>query len=288
MMFKGLGRTASAIAASSALLMAGCSHGVAQGPAFLPQSQPFAAGGFMRPDATGTTVKSIVWGKLPAAKAGKAFKKPAAVTITAKGSNGKPITGAYAKPITLSDSDKTGATVLQINGKPASKKNALTSSTDKVTLKYTGLAIKPATFDANSKGAKAGKATFTPALANIVYAGPKVSSAAEIDLTSSTPSTSGYSGSFTATQAGWTGKFKKAFTYAGSAIAGFTNNCATSYAITPGSGALGTAYTVKGKTGAVAGECAMTVSGGGGKTLRVVLTFTTTSVGINGKQAPNQ
>jgi hypothetical protein len=286
-MFKGLGFTASAIAASSALLLSGCSHGVAQGPSFMPQAQPFAASGFMQPNA-GTAIKSIVWGKLPGGTAGKAFAKAVAVTITAKGSNGKPITGAYAKPITLSDSDKSGATVLQINGKPASKKNALKSSTDKVTLKYTGLAIKPATFEAKSAGAKTGKATFSPTLANIAYAGPKVSSAAEIDLTSATPNTTGYSGAFTATQAGWTGSFKKAFTYTTAAITGFTNNCATAYVITPGSGALGTAYTVKGKTGAVAGECAMTMTGGAGKTLRVVLTFTTTSVGVNGKQAPNQ
>jgi hypothetical protein len=287
MMFKSLGLKASVIAASSALLFAGCSHGAAQGPSFMPQAQPFAAGGFMLPDA-GTAIKSIVWGKLPAGAAGKAFAKPIAVTITAKGSNGKPIKGAYAKPITLSNSDKSGATALLINGKPASKKNALKSSTDKVTLKYTGLAIKPATFDAKSAGAKAGKATFSPVLANIVYAGPKVSSAAEIDLTSSTPATTGYSGAFTATQAGWTGSFKKAFTYTTATITGFANNCATAYVITPASGAVGTAYTVKGKTGAAAGECAMTLTGGVGKTLRVVLTFTTTSVGVNGKQAPNQ
>ena len=287
-MFKGLSLKVSALAATSALLIAGCSHGVAQGPSFLPQSQPFAASGFMRPNTTGTPVKSIEWGKLPAATAGKAFKKPVALTITAKGSNGKAITGPYAKPIKLTDSDKTGATVLQINGKPASGKNTLNSSTDDVTLKYTGLAIKPAKFNASTKGAKAGKATFSPTLVDIVYSGPKVSSAAEIDLTSSTPSTAGYSGAFTATQAGWTGSFKKPFKYATSAVAGFTNNCATAYVITPGSGALGTSYTVKGKSGAAAGECALTLTGGGGKTLRVLLTFTTTSVGVNGKQATNQ
>jgi hypothetical protein len=288
MTFKGFAFRASTLAMSSALLLAGCSHGVAQGPAFLPQSQPFAASGFLHPATTGTAVKSIEWGKLPAATAGKAFKNPVAVTITAKGSDGKVITGAYAKPIKLTDSDKTGATVLQINGKPASGKNTLNGSTDNVTLKYTGLAIKPAKFKASSKGAKADKATFSPALADIVYSGPKVSSAAEIDLTSSTPSTAGYSAAFTATQAGWTGSFKKPFKYATSAVAGFANNCATAYVITPGSGALGTSYTVKGKSGAAAGECALTLTGGARKTLRVLLTFTTTSVGVNGKQATNQ
>jgi hypothetical protein len=281
MTFKGFG-LASVIAAASALSIAGCSHGSAQGPSFVPQSQPFAAGSFMHPDA-GTAIKSIVFGKMPAASSGKAFAKAAAITVTANGSNGKPIKGAYAKPIVLSDTDKTGATVLQINGKTASAKVTLTKSTDKVTLKYTGLAIKPATFNATSAGAKAGKATFSPTIANIAYSGPKVSAAAEIDLTSTTPSTTGYSGAFTATQAGWTGSFKKPFTFALSVVNGFTNNCASAYVITPGSGVLGTAYTVKGKTGAAAGECALTLTGGAGKTLRVLLTFTTTSVGVNGK-----
>ena len=164
----------------------------------MPQSQPFAAGGFAHPDAAGTAIKTIAFGKLPAAAAGKAFAKPAAITVTATGAGGK-ITGAYAKPIVLANSDKTGATLLQINGKTASPKVTLKASTDKVTLKYTGLAIKPATFGAVSPGAKAGKATFSPVLANIVYTGPKVSAAAEVDLTSTTPSTAGYSGAFTAT-----------------------------------------------------------------------------------------
>ena len=70
MTFKGFGR-ASVIAVASALLVAGCSHGAAQGPSFVPQSQPFAAGGFAHPDA-GTAIKSIAFGKLPAAAAGKA------------------------------------------------------------------------------------------------------------------------------------------------------------------------------------------------------------------------
>ena len=286
-MNKALGLKVSIAAAASALLIAGCSHGAAQGPSFMPQSQPFAASSMMHPDA-GTAIKSIAFGKLPAATAGKAFAKPAPITVTAKASNGKVITGTYAKPITLSDSDKTGATLLQINGKTASAKVQVKSSTDKVTLKYTGLAIVPATFSATSSGATAGKATFTPTLANIAYTGPKVSSAAEIDLTSTTPATSGYSGSFTATQAGWTGSFHKAFTYTTAAVGGFTNNCASAYVIAPGSGVVGTAYTVSGKSGAVAGECTLTLTGGAGKTLKVLLTFTTTSVGVNGKHTPNR
>jgi hypothetical protein len=233
-------------------------------------------------------VKTIVWGKLPTGKAGTAFKKPVKIAVTAKGSNGKPISGAYSQPITIKNSDNTGATTFFVNGK---KGSSLKSSTDVLTMKYSGLAIVPATFTASSKSAnKPAKATFKPTLTNIVYTGPTVTGP-EIDLTSTTPATSGYSGAFTATQTGWTpSPYKKPFKYAFAAIAGFANNCpgtaTPAFSVTPLSGKPGTAFTVTAAATAVAGECAMTLTGGGGKTLAVVLTFTTTSVGVNGRSAP--
>ena len=286
MVFKSLGLKASAVAASSAFVLAACSGGGARlAPTYMPQTAPFAMPGIVSP-AAGTAVKKIVWGKLPKATAGKAFAKPVAVTITAKGSNGKPISGAYASPILLTNSDKTGASVLLVNGKPASNKNGLTSSSDKLTLKYSGLAIVAATFNAASGKTKA-KANFAPALANIVYTGPSVSGP-EIDLTSTTPATPGYQGNFTATQAGWTpNPFKKPFKYAFAAVGGFANNCSTAFTVTPASGKPGTAFTVKAKAGAAAGECTMTLTGGANKKLAVLLTYTTTSVGVNGEQAPH-
>jgi hypothetical protein len=256
-------------------------------PAFAPQStfmnQSFAADPF----AT-AGIKSIAWGKLPAAAAGKALKK-VKLTLTVKGSNGKAIKGTYPTPITLSNTDKSGATKLFVNGKAASKKNTVKKSTDKITLTYSGLAIAQVTFQAAAKGVKKpAKAKFKPTLSAITYTGPTVT-VPEIDLTSTTPATTGYSGAFTAAQIGWSNSpYNKKFTYALSAVAGFANNCATAYTISPASGGGGGPFTVSGKAGAAAGECTMTITGGVGQTLAVLLTFTTTSVGVNGQHAPNQ
>jgi hypothetical protein len=241
----------------------------------------------MFPDA-GTAIKSLKWGKMPAGTAGTKFKKPATIVLTALNGAKKAIKGAYSNPITLTDPDKSGATTLLVNGKPASKKNTVKDSTDKITLKYTGLAVAPVSFSAAAKGVKAVKGTFAPKLSAIVYTGPKVGAAAEIDLYSTTPATPGYTGSFTATQAGWTGTFKKNLTYAFAAVSGKTNNCPGSggpaYTVTPASGAAAASgYAVTATASAPAGECMMTMTGGGGATLSVLLTFTTSGIGINGQ-----
>ena len=138
---------------------------------------------------------------------------------------------------------------------------------------------------ASAKKAKSGKAIFKPVASAIVYTGPKVSAAPEVDLYSTTPATAGYSATFTATQAGWTGSFKKAFTYSFAAVTGKTNNCpggsGPAYTVSPGSGALGTSYTVTATANAPAGECLMTMTGGAASTVKVLLTFTTSGIGIN-------
>jgi len=118
---------------AAAIALTACSGGVNRytpslSPGFAPQ-----AGWLVTPDA-GTTIKSIVWGKIPAGTAGKAFPKPVKLTLTAKGSKGK-ITGAYANPISLTTSDKLKAVTLLINGKPASKTNTVKASTDVITMK---------------------------------------------------------------------------------------------------------------------------------------------------------
>jgi len=254
-------------------------------PGFAPDSAQFAAPAFSV-DAPKPSIKTLTWGKSPAGTAGTAIKA-AKLTLTAKGSNGKALTGTYPAPITLANSDKSGATTLLINGKPASKKNLVTKSTDKITLKYTGLAIAPVTFTASSKGVKKpAKAAFAPKLAAIVYTGSLVSNAPEIDLPNAT---GGTTATFTATQAGWTGSpFNKAFTQAFAAVSGFTNNCATAYTITPASGAAGTSFTVSIVANAPAGECLLTLGGGAGQTKSVLLTYATTGVVINGTRAPNR
>jgi hypothetical protein len=288
--FKGFGWKASVTAAVSALLLSACAGGSSSPvtPAFAPQARSLA-GQPDRFEGAGATaaIKTLVWGKAPVGAAGTAIAG-AKLTLTAKGSNGKAITGTYPTPITLANSDKSGATTLLINGKAASKKNTVKKSTDKIALKYSGRAIAAVTFTASAKGVKKpAKATFTPTVAGIVYTGPLVSSAPEIDLTSSTPATTGYSGSFTATQAGFTAPYPGAFAQSLSAVTGFTNNCATAYTIAPASGAAGSSFTISGAAGAAAGECLLTLTGALGQTKAVLLTFTTTSVGVNGRHAPH-
>lgn len=114
----------------------------------------------------------------------------------------------------------------------------------------------------------------------ILYKGPKVSKKPEVDLYSTTPATAGYSASFTLKQSGGTGAFKYAF----KAVSGFTNNCPktanASYAISPASGkkAPKGKYTVKASGKGTAGACAVTFTGASKKTLKLMLTFTSSGV----------
>ncbi len=117
----------------------------------------------------------------------------------------------------------------------------------------------------------------------IVYNGPKVSKKPEVDLYSTTPTAPGYSAKFTLTQKGGSG----AFTYAFNAVSSFTNNCPktanVSYAISPASGkkAKKGKYTVKATAKGTAGACMVTFTGASKKTLKLMLTFTTSGVVIN-------
>ncbi|MBV8147479.1 MAG: hypothetical protein JO092_00145 [Candidatus Eremiobacteraeota bacterium] len=268
----------------SILALTACSGGARLTPNVAPQGYaPFA----FFPHA-GATIKSLKWGKLPKADAGKAFKKPEIITLAAIGTNGKPISGPYATPVSLSDSDALKATQLFVNNKPASKTNTVTGSTSVITLEYTGLAIEPATFSADASGVKTAKVKFAPKLSSIDYDGPTVGGKPEIDLYSTTPATQGFSGAFSVTQNGWSGKFKKPFTYAFKGIGGKSNNCpgpSGAYSVSPASKKIATIYTVSATAKAGAGECLMTMSGGG-KTVAITLTFTTSGIVINGRQAP--
>lgn len=241
-------------------------------------------------------IGTLTWGTLPSGASGTAFTaKP--VAVTAKDADGNVIVGTYAHAIGIADADATGATTFKVNGGSAT--GGLTKSTDALTLNYTGLAILPAMFTASSTGATSVRTTFTPVVASIV------ASQSEIDLYSLTPSTTGFSGQFTATQAGWTGSFGKAFTQTFAPVTSPTplptNDCpgtsVNAYAITPASGTVGTSFTVSVSSGAqgtyyanYAGECTMTINGGGGKSATVLLTFTTSGIGIStrhhGKKSP--
>jgi hypothetical protein len=202
----------------------------------------------------------------------------AKVTVSGTDPDAKVIAAGskFAVPATLRDSDTTATrTVATTLTGPGS-----------TTLAYNGLAILPATITAFGTGVTSGTAVYTPVLSNIVYTSTSATAkttSAEVDLyaTSGTGST----GAFTATQKGWVPTPSgvspvKTFTFT---TGGSANNCASSYAITPTPGSSAYSYAIVAKAGAVAGRCTMTIAGGAGKTLPVLLTFTTSTIGINAK-----
>jgi hypothetical protein len=278
-------RLVAAAGVAYVLSLTACSGGAR----FSPSAAPQGYAPFVRVPGAGATIKSLKWGKLPKADAGTAFKGPVTITLQAIGTNGKLISGAYATPVSLSDSDKLNATELLVNGKPVGKSNPVTGSTSVITLKYNGLAIEPATFAASASGSKTAKVQFAPKLSSIDYEGPTVSSNPEIDLYSTTPATQGFSGTFSVTQDGWSGKFKQPFEYAFKGISGKSNNCpgpSGAYLVSPASNRIATNYTVSATSSAGAGECLMTMTGGGGETVAITLTFTTSGIVISGRRVP--
>lgn len=126
---------------------------------------------------------------VPNAKAGTPFGQPQRLGVTAFDQSGNAIVGPYSTPLTLFDSDKSGATKIATSGADNPPPGKLLSSSDTATLAYTGLAIVPAKIGVVADG----EGTFAPALNPIVYKGPN-----PISLT-------GYASvPITVTEAGWT------------------------------------------------------------------------------------
>ncbi len=216
-------------------------------------------------------VKSLSIGALPTGTADSAFGSPQGFTTTAKDADGSTIVGTYDSPVTISDSDGSGATTLATSGSDTPPAGELLSSSDTVTLNYTGLAILPATITASASGATNGTASFAPALAPIAYAGPLVAGLPEIDLYALTGT--GSSATFTASEAGWTNApYNKAITATPAA------GCSTIATTSPASG---TSFTTTVAAAPSAGTCTLTLSDfTGGSTKAVTLTYTTSGIGV--------
>ena len=96
---------------------------------------------------------SFFIGNFPSASAGTGFlSKP--FTVTAKDADGYIIVGTYATPITLTDSDSSGATAIATAGSDNPPGDEMLSSSDTATISYTGLAIAPVTIAASAGAAK--------------------------------------------------------------------------------------------------------------------------------------
>jgi hypothetical protein len=99
---------------------------------------------------------------LPSATLGTPFGSPHAFIVNAKDARGNTIVGSYLHPVTLGDSDTSGATTLATSGSDAPPSGTLVSSSDTPTLAYTGASLASATITAAASGATPASAIFAP------------------------------------------------------------------------------------------------------------------------------
>jgi hypothetical protein len=270
-------------AAMAAVLMLAACSGLAGNRAIPAGNVPAMTSSFESAQGNGkrparTLVKSMMISGLPKATAGTKFRKPAEFKLIARGADGKIIDGDYANPITIVDSDKSGAT--EIRGGVGARRNVFSNSRQKPTLEYSGLAIAPATLRPTAKKARGKIATFVPVVSAIAATlTPQGQYPDELDLIA--PSGTGSSGTVRYSQAGWSAAaYSKFFTY--STGSGSGAGCA-SFTISPASGTA-TTYTVRVASSAAAGTCILTAFGGAGVQQGIALTYTTSVVGISARR----
>lgn len=208
---------------------------------------------------------SFAWGAAPGGTAGTSFSGTA-LSLVVKDADNNTITGTYANPIVLSNSDGSGATTLS--------STTLSSSSDAaaLTLSYSGLDVVPASFQASATGASSATMTFSPSTAAVIP------STTEIDLFAA--SGTGSSGTVTASQVGWTDS-----PYNNAIAASLAAGCANIATVSPASG---TSFTVSVAASPAAGTCTLTLTGGAGQSAAVTLTYTSTGFGVSGhSRKPN-
>ena len=201
---------------------------------------------------------------VPSATAGTAFASPQSISVTVRDGDGNTILGTYATPVTIADSDSSGATTIATSGNDSPPAETLLTSSDAVTIAYTGLAIAPAAISVSAKAASA-NASFAPALQPILvatYASPAPNpSFIGVDLR---PGTS--SGTFTASEVGWTNA-----PYNKSLALTAATGCASIASVAPASG---TSFTATVSASPVAGTCLATLADGNGHSQPVTLAYT--------------
>jgi hypothetical protein len=208
---------------------------------------------------------SLVVSGLPSGTANSPFGAPQSFSVTAKDADGDVITGTYRYPVTLSDSDTTGATSIATSGSDSPPAGELLSSSDTATLGYTGLAIAPATITARATGATDGTGTFTPALQPIVVATSDSlnPSFAGVDLYAT--SGAGSTGSFSASEVGYTNA-----PYNKTIQATPDSSCASVGSVS----ATGNSFSVTVVGSPTPGNCFVTLSDGAGQSQTATLAYT--------------
>jgi hypothetical protein len=195
---------------------------------------------------------------------------------------GDTITGTYSKPVTVTDSDASGATGLTLNNAPTPQTSVqVTKNTDTLETFYSGLAIVPAVFTAHADGATNGVVTFTPSIINPASvckaAGtgsdttPCATPGPQINLYAAAGT--GSTAAFSASQPGWqSANFHRTFTQ--------SNTCAGVATISTPDNVTFTAAAAGATT---ATTCHVTITGGANASIDVPITFTTSSIGISSR-----
>lgn len=202
---------------------------------------------------------------VPSATAGTAFASPQTMSITAKDGDGNTILGTYASPITLGDSDTSGATSIATSGTDNPPAGQVLSSSDAATIAYSGLAIAPATIAASAKAATA-SASFAPVLQPIVATTAYVPASTNPNFVGVVFRSGTSTGTISASEAGWTNA-----PYNKSLAIAVPSGCASIGSVAPASG---TSFTATVSASPVAGSCAATLSDGNGASQAVTLAYT--------------
>lgn len=188
----------------------------------------------------------------------------------------------FTTPITITDSDATGATSLLLNSTTGTGTSSvqLTQSSDIVYVTYTGRGVPPFTLTASGTGVS-GSLQYSVANSNLVYQPIALSGTTTCDASHGCSSSdanynqptlfinsAGGTAVFGASETGWS-DFSQNFTV--------TLDSASCNGVATLSGSPGTSFTA---TGVAAGVCKATVADGLGQTAAAYISVTTTGIGV--------
>jgi hypothetical protein len=138
---------------------------------------------------------SFVISGLPPATVGTAFVSPQSFIVNAKDAGGNTIVGTYLHPVTLTDSDTSGATTLATSGGDSPPNGTLLSSADTATLNYNGASLSSATITAAATGATSAISTFAPTVPTVAITGLSTTTGLIGTTTTATVTGSGFTNS---------------------------------------------------------------------------------------------
>jgi hypothetical protein len=227
-------------------------------------------------------------GTLGSGTGGTAFSNRV-LTVNAYDADDNVIGGTYANPVTVTDgeSDGFGATNLAVNGGSTASSVVVGAATDTVDLNYSGLAIAPVAFSISAAGATTFNQTFGTNNVNpssVCAGGAHICATTPTNPTVNLYATSGTgsTATLTVTQAGWT-NYSHDVSESDTCSPYGTISLTTP---TSSNGENGSIYTATAlSTATNPGSCTITFTGGdpANHSEAVQLTFTTTTIIVNGR-----